>query len=120
LLQDVDGLPLWVRSILTIYTVDSGSAPSWMRVWISGLPSLLLDSLDEDYIQENVMKTVRLFLDKQFNITEPISRFKSNWGSNQNFLGTYSFRKVITDEVDVWARDLEEPVLTLTSQKPVL
>lgn len=120
LLFEYDGIPLWTRAILSFHNVDSGSAPNILRTWVSGNPSRLIDRSDPVYVQESIMKVMHKFLDATFpNMTEPIVSYKTFWSTNPLFRGTYSYRRPESDENDVWARDLMEPVEHLASTKPV-
>ena len=45
-----------------------------------------------------------------FDYSEPIGMIITNWHSNPNFRGSYSFRSIKSKERNVWASDLAEPV----------
>jgi len=115
-------IPLWCRSILSFHNVDSGSAPNIFRVWLSGVPTKYLDRMPPAYVTASVMKTLHLFMDASFPglITEPIRTYQTTWYSNAFTLGSYSYRSVDSDEADVWARDLAEPILHLASSQPLV
>ncbi|OXA39472.1 Spermine oxidase [Folsomia candida] len=121
LATEYDGIPLWVRAILTLFNVDSGSAPNVLRAWVAGNPARFLDRQNSSYIQTHVVNAMRQFLSSQFpNITEPINLYKSNWGEDSNFGGTYSYRRVESDAENVWAADLGTPILNLATNKPLV
>lgn len=91
-----------------------------MRVWLSGEPAKLLDRMDVTYVQTHVMAVMHKFLDAAFpNMTEPLVTYKTFWSTNTFFRGAYSYRRVVSDEMDVWARDLALPILNLATNKPV-
>lgn len=48
----------------------------------------------------------------EFNIPDPKTFVRSDWYTNENFRGTYSYRSLKSDELNVYAEDLAEPILT--------
>lgn len=60
-----------------------------------------------------VQEKVQMILE---NKMKTISR--SKWGSNKWTRGSYSFRSIKTDNMNVWAEDLSEPVTNIQG-KPV-
>ena len=43
--------------------------------------------------------------------TEPVRLIRSSWYNNGNFRGSYSYRSMASDQMNVWASDLAKPVV---------
>jgi len=110
---------MWCRGIESFKIVDSGSNPNALMAWTSGATARFIETQDIGYVTTSLMDVLRAFLRERIeNIPYPILSVKSNWFSNPFFRGSYSFRSVDSEDYNVWARDLAEPILDSTG-KPV-
>ncbi|KAL9922425.1 uncharacterized protein ACN427_002983 [Glossina fuscipes fuscipes] len=117
--QDIDKLRrskwAWLEEIFGFYCVNY--QPRVLLGWIVGPYVLKIESLPRDVIQMGCMKLLRRFL-HSWLIPEPIAICVTNWHSNPNFRGAYSFRSMLTEELGVSAEQLADPlVVVMDNQK---
>ncbi|KAK9887450.1 hypothetical protein WA026_022596 [Henosepilachna vigintioctopunctata] len=79
--------------------------------WILGPMVPKVEKLSKDQMKTGVMYTLKTFLGKDFNITEPIKVIHSKWYMNPNIRGTYSYETLISKKHGPSAQEaLAEPI----------
>lgn len=97
----------WLEDVFGFYPVDF--QPNILCGWISGSNSRRMERLSELDAQEACMFLLRKFI-KDVAIPEPVSFRRTQWYSNPNFRGSYSFRSVTTDLINTSAEHLALPL----------
>ncbi|CAG7816366.1 unnamed protein product [Allacma fusca] len=104
--EDREEFPKWATSILGFYTFKS--CPRTLTAWITGEQAREMEKVDIEEVSEMVHKILRRFMNKD-NIPKPTVSM-TKWFNDPLFRGCYSFRSVQSEENDVWAKDLAEPI----------
>uniref|UniRef100_A0A1I8PJQ4 Amine oxidase domain-containing protein n=1 Tax=Stomoxys calcitrans TaxID=35570 RepID=A0A1I8PJQ4_STOCA len=65
-----------------------------------------------DEVKSGCMYLLRRFL-CQWQIPEPLNIKVSQWQSNPNFLGAYSFRSMLSEKLQTSALELSQPLLVM-------
>uniref|UniRef100_A0A1A9Z0N8 Amine oxidase domain-containing protein n=1 Tax=Glossina pallidipes TaxID=7398 RepID=A0A1A9Z0N8_GLOPL len=116
--QDVEKLRrskwAWLEEIFGFYCVNY--QPRVLLGWIVGPYVLKIESLTHEVVQTGCMKLLRRFLNSWL-IPEPITICVTNWHSNPNFRGSYSFRSMLTEELGVSAEHLAEPLAVVIDNR---
>uniref|UniRef100_A0A1A9VI93 Amine oxidase domain-containing protein n=1 Tax=Glossina austeni TaxID=7395 RepID=A0A1A9VI93_GLOAU len=116
--QDVEKLRrskwAWLEEIFGFYCVNY--QPRVLLGWIVGPYVLKIESLTHDVVQMGCMKLLRRFLNSWL-IPEPVTVCVTNWHSNLNFRGSYSFRSMLTEELGVSAEQLADPLAIVVDNK---
>lgn len=97
-----------ISDVLGFFTVDY--QPKILTAWISGDKSKEMEKLSIDQIKTALLSLLTHFL-KNFNITNLKTILPTNWTSKLNFRGSYTYRSIRSDELNVRTIDLAEPVL---------
>ena len=84
--------------------------PNLLTLWTVGPYSKDMEALSEAKVLKHAVETLHRFLDKQYNVTEPVAMLRTRWFSNPHFKGTYSYRSVESDKRKVYADMLEKPL----------
>ncbi|KAG8034170.1 hypothetical protein G9C98_001254 [Cotesia typhae] len=84
--------------------------PKMMVFWVTGCYVHEMESIDEKLFQEQVKQVINKFFGKTHKLSEPNIIKRSLWNTNENFLGTQSFRPVKADFVDAHIEDLAAPI----------
>lgn len=100
----------WVEEIFGFYCVNH--QPRLLLAWIVGPYVAKVERMPLDQVKFGCMYLLRRFLTK-WEIPDPINIQVSQWQTNANFLGAYSFRSVLSEELNVTAMQLSKP-LTVT------
>ncbi|XP_073846820.1 spermine oxidase-like [Musca autumnalis] len=100
----------WVEEIFGFYCVNY--QPRVLLAWIVGSYVLKLERMSEDQVKEGCMYLLRRFLWK-WEVPEPVNIQISRWQSNPNFLGAYSFRSLSSEQLNVTAMQLAQPLTIL-------
>ncbi|XP_055705858.1 spermine oxidase isoform X2 [Phlebotomus papatasi] len=105
----------WLEDIFGFYVVDY--QPNVLCGWISGVKARKMERDTDENVKRGVMYLLNKFLKK--NIPEPVAVRRSQWYSNPNFRGSYSFRSITTDLLNTSPDDLAKP-LTNSLGTPVV
>ncbi|XP_055535646.1 spermine oxidase-like isoform X2 [Wyeomyia smithii] len=97
----------WMEDVFGFYVVDY--QPNVLCGWISGKNARRMERANEDDVRKTCMFLLRKFL-KSMTIPEPVSFKRSKWYSNSNFRGSYTFRSMTTDLLNVSAEHLALPL----------
>ncbi|CAD6234013.1 GSCOCG00007476001-RA-CDS [Cotesia congregata] len=84
--------------------------PKMMVFWVTGCYVHEMESIDEKLFQEQVKQVINKFFGKTHKLSEPKIIKRSLWNTNENFLGTQSFRPVKADLVDAHIEDYAAPI----------
>ena len=98
----------WEDHILGFYTVRFH--PNMLIAWITGKAARKAESLSEDEILRVCSDLLRKYIGNDFNFTAPTRVIRSKWFSNPFTVGSYSYRSTVSNEMNVWASDLAQPV----------
>ncbi|XP_050297058.1 spermine oxidase-like [Anthonomus grandis grandis] len=79
----------WLRDISAF--VQAENNPNVLVVWVAGGFVPYIETLSEDKVMEGVKYLINTFLPTHFNVTMPDTLIRTNWYSNPNFKGTYSY-----------------------------
>ncbi|CAG7837538.1 unnamed protein product [Allacma fusca] len=104
--EDSMEFPKWATNMLGFYT--SKTCPHTLTGWITGEMAREIESIDNKEIEGMIHKILRRFM-KNDKIPQPKVTV-TKWFTDPLFRGSYSFRSVQSEEQDVWAKDLAEPI----------
>lgn len=99
--------PTWLEDVFGFYVVDY--QPNILCGWISGARAREMERDTEENVQAGVMFLLRKFL-KQWKVPEPVNLKRTQWWSNPNFRGSYTFRSMATDLLKTSPSDLAKPL----------
>lgn len=105
----------WLESVFGFFRVSN--QPRILAGWIIGPHGRYMETLTEAEVLRGIMWLFRKFF--TFPIAEPINFLRTQWYTNPNFRGSYTFRSLLTDELRTGACDLAAP-LTDTNGKPLV
>lgn len=97
----------WLCDIYGFFTVDF--QPNILCGWISGANARRMEQSTNDEITEGVVYLLRKFI-KSWTIPQPIRVINTNWYSNPNFRGSYTYRSITTDLLKTGSEDLAFPL----------
>ena len=80
--------------------------------WVSGDAARMVETLSDSDLLSGCSQLLRSAIknQKMTNYTDPVRLVHSSWYTNAHFRGTYSYRSMLSDQMDVWASDLAEPL----------
>ncbi|XP_065558033.1 peroxisomal N(1)-acetyl-spermine/spermidine oxidase-like [Artemia franciscana] len=99
----------WIRDILGFYTVRKN--PNMLVGWIFGAAARSMEILPEEQVLEDCYQCLKKYLGTRYTIPKPTKIIRSTWYSNPYTRGSYSYRTVLADKNQVWAKDLAEPIV---------
>ncbi len=99
---------MWLLGMSGAMTVEH--KPNLLELWISGKHAKAMEKLPKNKVFDHTVENLRRFLDKQFNVTKPVAMLRTQWYTNPNFRGTYSYRSLETERQKVSAEMLEKPL----------
>ncbi|KAK2585862.1 hypothetical protein KPH14_010456 [Odynerus spinipes] len=108
----------WLCDVFEFFTVDY--QPTVLCAWIVGQNARYIETLSDVDIIERLYFLLEIFLGKTYNIPRPDHMIRSKWYTNSNFRGSYSFRSMMSEELNVQAKDLAEPIVTSDGKPLVL
>lgn len=108
----------WLCDVFEFFTVDY--QPTILCAWIYGQSARHIETLSDVDITEKLYLLLEIFLGKTYNIQRPDNMIRSKWYTNSNFRGSYSFRSMMSEELNVYAKDLAEPIATSDGKPLVL
>ncbi|XP_013118034.2 peroxisomal N(1)-acetyl-spermine/spermidine oxidase-like [Stomoxys calcitrans] len=100
----------WVEEIFGFYCVNY--QPRVLLAWQVGSCVLNVEQMALDEVKSGCMYLLRRFL-CQWQIPEPLNIKVSQWQSNPNFLGAYSFRSMLSEKLQTSALELSQPLLVM-------
>uniref|UniRef100_A0A1A9WL88 Amine oxidase domain-containing protein n=1 Tax=Glossina brevipalpis TaxID=37001 RepID=A0A1A9WL88_9MUSC len=105
----------WMEGISGFYGVSY--QPRILCGWIVGRHARYAETLTEDEVLKALMWMLRKFLN--FPVPDPIKFIRTQWYTNNNFRGTYSYRTLYADELRTGAWDLAA-AMTDDEGKPIV
>lgn len=87
--------------------------PNLLELWITGPGAKALEKLNDQQIFNHTRENLFRFFSKHLKVTEPLAILKTQWNSNPNFRGTYSYQSVKSSEEKVNPAILEKPLKNL-------
>lgn len=109
----------WIEDIFGFYTNDY--QPNILYTWISGTNARKIETFTDAVIVDGLMFILNHFLNKSMKINTPTNVYRSMWYTNKNFRGSYSFRSITSEQLNVYADDLADPIYDITNKNiPVL
>lgn len=97
----------WISRLLGFYTMRD--QPNLLIGWLASADTSY-GTMNEAQLLSNCSKLLRGAIGKQFpNYADPIGLIRSNWNSNPNFLGSYSYHSMETAANKAWGSDLFYP-----------
>ncbi|SPP76970.1 spermine oxidase-like [Drosophila guanche] len=97
----------WLESITGCHRVSY--QPRLLQAWIAGEHARHMETLPEEKVLEGLNWLFRKFLN--FDVPQAKRFVRTQWHSNPNFRGSYSFRTTKADELSTGPWDLETPVM---------
>ncbi|XP_014295470.1 uncharacterized protein LOC103569609 [Microplitis demolitor] len=106
----------WMLGVSVVNRVEH--KPKLILFWVSGSHVDEMEALPETIFQEQVKQLIRKFFRKTYSLTEPTLIVRTTWNTNENYLGTWSYRGTQADVANVHLEDYAEPIFL--NGKPVL
>ncbi|XP_075223795.1 peroxisomal N(1)-acetyl-spermine/spermidine oxidase-like isoform X2 [Lycorma delicatula] len=107
----------WVKDIFGFYIVDG--ADKLLCGWVVGESAHNMESYSDECVLEVCYKLLCKFLAGHHNIPKPVAILRSRWHSDPYSSGSYSFRSVDSDHLDVSHGQLAEPLVNDSGRKVV-
>ncbi|XP_015439431.1 PREDICTED: spermine oxidase-like [Dufourea novaeangliae] len=107
----------WLCDVFAFIPVDY--QPRVLCAWISGKYAKHIELLSDSNVSDGLHLLLETFLNKSYNIPRFDRMLRSSWYMDEHFRGSYSYRSTTTEKLDVWAKDLADPILT-TDGKPII
>lgn len=101
-------MPSWLEDVFGFYMVDY--QPNILCGWISGANARAMERDSEASVREACMYLIRKFLGHRWTIPEPVAVKRTQWFSNPNFRGSYTFRSTTADLLKTGPSDLALPL----------
>ncbi|KAB0800702.1 hypothetical protein PPYR_06441 [Photinus pyralis] len=99
----------WLESVMGFYPIDSHT--NILLVWLVGSSLEEIEKLSDDKIIAGLMFVLKYFIGSRYpDLPNPISVICSKWYSDPYTRGSYSYRSLISDDMNVFASDLAEPI----------
>ncbi|KAL9890237.1 spermine oxidase-like [Glossina fuscipes fuscipes] len=105
----------WMEGMLGFFRV--AYQPRILCGWIVGRHARYVETLAEEDVLKALLWMLRKFL--KFPVPDPIKFIRTQWYTNSNFRGTYSYRTLYADELRTGAWDLAKPT-TDDDDKPIV
>ncbi|XP_064541264.1 uncharacterized protein LOC135430505 [Drosophila montana] len=97
----------WLESVFAFHKVME--QPRLLEGWIIGEHARYMETLTEQKVLDGLLWLFRKFV--PFDMPHPQHFLRTQWHSNPNFRGSYSFRSTYADELHTGPWDLEAPLL---------
>ncbi|CAB3375625.1 Hypothetical predicted protein [Cloeon dipterum] len=98
----------WHRGVFGFFPVSS--APNALCGWMVGPLARHAEYLPDDEVKSGCMELLRRFLGKKYAVVDCTEFKRTQWYSNPHFRGSYSFRSMLTEQLDTGAIHLATPV----------
>ncbi|XP_001957705.2 probable polyamine oxidase 5 [Drosophila ananassae] len=96
----------WLESLCGFHRVDG--QPRILEGWIIGAHARYMETLTEEKVLEGIQWLFRKFC--TFDVPHPKRFLRTQWHSNPNFRGSYSYYPTYSDEIRAARSDLESPL----------
>ncbi|XP_023173341.2 spermine oxidase-like [Drosophila hydei] len=106
----------WVESISAVHRFED--QPRMLEGWIVGEHARYMETLQDAEMLEGLMWMLRKFL--PFDVPQPLNFLRTQWHSNPNFRGSYSFRSIHTDDLRTGPWQLEAPLFDVDDKPRLL
>lgn len=106
----------WLEHVFGFYVVDF--QPNVLCGWISGPNARRMELASDDDVHNGVTMLLKMFL-RNFNVPDPTAIKRTQWYSNPHFRGSYTFRSLKSDMLNVGPADLADPI-TNSQAKPIV
>lgn len=100
--------PDWLEDVFGFYTVDY--QPNILCGWVSGVRARQMERDSEEAVKEGAMFLLRKFLKNKWKVPEAVHVKRTQWFSNPNFRGSYTFKSTATDMLKTGPADLALPL----------
>ncbi|XP_035737162.1 uncharacterized protein LOC118448242 isoform X1 [Vespa mandarinia] len=107
----------WLCDVFTFFTVDY--QPRVLCAWVVRRGAKYIETLSDIDIIEGLYLLLETFLGKSHNIPRPDHMIRSNWYTNSNFRGCYTFQSMMSEKLNVRPKDLAEPIMS-SDNKPLI
>lgn len=84
--------------------------PNILLLWTTGKYARMMEAISEDKVYYHAVENLHRFLDKKYNVTEPVAMLRSRWFTNSHFKGTYSYRNLEAERRKIFSEMLERPL----------
>ncbi|XP_063614600.1 spermine oxidase-like [Penaeus indicus] len=99
----------WEYGILGFYEVFR--QPNMLCGWITGPAARMMEQVHEEEVIKRCVSFLRKRLASKFQIPDALWGTRSTWGQNPWVKGSYSFRSIKSEAMNVWAADLASPLM---------
>ncbi|XP_026276870.1 spermine oxidase [Frankliniella occidentalis] len=108
---------LWMQKVFGFY--KDLHQPGVLCGWIVGPGARMMESCSDQEVVESCQELLSQFLGQCYNIPKIQAIARSKWYSNPHFRGSYSFRSMNTEKMNVNAKQLAEPLKNRKNRKVV-
>uniref|UniRef100_A0A0V0G8I4 Putative flavin-containing amine oxidase n=1 Tax=Triatoma dimidiata TaxID=72491 RepID=A0A0V0G8I4_TRIDM len=99
----------WEHKIIGFY-VENCVDPTVITAWLVGDAAKEMEMYSDQEVLDGCYRELKAFLSEKYDIPHPEEIIRSKWYSNQHFRGSYSFRSVNTEVLQVSADILAQPL----------
>ncbi|XP_024943556.1 peroxisomal N(1)-acetyl-spermine/spermidine oxidase isoform X2 [Cephus cinctus] len=100
----------WLCDVFQFFTVDY--QPRVLCAWIVGPNSRYSETLSDSTVLNGLYFLLETFLSKSYNVPRPDKMIRSKWYTNKHFRGSYTFQSMTSEKMNVFIKDLAEPITT--------
>lgn len=98
----------WLESVCGFYPIDNN--PNVLLGWVDGELVPDIEALSDDVVRRGSMHLLKTFVGKHYNICDPDTFLRTAWHTSKHFQGSYSYRSLESDRLNVSAADLAQPL----------
>ncbi|KAJ1521197.1 hypothetical protein ONE63_002887 [Megalurothrips usitatus] len=88
--------------------------------WVVGDSARLMEKCSDSEVQAGCQELLQRFLGGSYQIPPIQSILRSNWYSNENFKGSYSYRDLNSEQLEASASQLAAPVVNSRGEEELL
>lgn len=107
----------WLCDVFAFISVDY--QPRVLCAWISGKFAKQMELLSDNDVSDGLYLLLEMFLSKTYNIPKFDQMIRSSWYTDEYFRGSYTFKSITTEKLNVKTKDLAEPII-LADGKPII
>ncbi|XP_031773842.1 spermine oxidase isoform X1 [Apis florea] len=107
----------WLCDVFAFISVDYQSRV--LCAWISGKFAKQMELLSDIEISDGLYLLLEMFLSKKYNIPKFDQILRSSWYTDEFFRGSYTFKSITTEKLNVETKDLIDPIITANG-KPII
>jgi len=108
----------WEKDFIGFYS--EASAPLVLCGWLIGEGARQMEQCTQPQILKACTRVLKKFLGKIYEIPEPEAMLRSQWFSNPNFRGSYSYHSTDADKMNACAEDLSHPLYNYSGKEVLL